>query len=109
MDTTTGAKLFALFLPEQKSRISREPNNDSVYCPPRQTDELLLKSVQEGDREAFRYLFRRYARMLHALGRRILRDAVEAEDLVQEVFLMFTESVASTTLRRVQHVLGFSR
>lgn len=32
-------------------------------------------------------LFRRYARTLYSIGRRILRDIAEAEDLVQEVFV----------------------
>jgi RNA polymerase sigma-70 factor (ECF subfamily) len=32
-------------------------------------------------------LFRRYAHLVHNVGRRILRDTTEAEDLVQEVFL----------------------
>jgi RNA polymerase sigma-70 factor (ECF subfamily) len=32
-------------------------------------------------------LFHRYARTLREIGRRILRDKTEAEDLVQEVFL----------------------
>jgi RNA polymerase sigma-70 factor (ECF subfamily) len=46
-----------------------------------------MRRVQEGDRDAMSCLFRRYARTLHAIGRRILRDTSEAEDLVQEVFL----------------------
>jgi RNA polymerase sigma-70 factor (ECF subfamily) len=32
-------------------------------------------------------LFRRYARVANSIGRRILRDNAEAEDIVQEVFL----------------------
>ena len=50
-------------------------------------DEVLLQSVSEGDREALSVLFRRYARMVRILAERILRDASEADDLVQEVFL----------------------
>ena len=37
--------------------------------------------------EALSLLFRRYAHMVRAVAERILRDASEAEDLVQEVFL----------------------
>ncbi len=87
MDTTTGARLFVLSMAEQGSRTSIETNDDSVSCLPRLPDEELLKLVQEGDKDALSYLFRRYARVLHALGCRILRDTVEAEDLVQEIFL----------------------
>jgi RNA polymerase sigma-70 factor (ECF subfamily) len=51
------------------------------------SDEHLLARTSEGDREALSLLFRRYAHMVRALAERILRDASEAEDLVQEVFL----------------------
>jgi RNA polymerase sigma-70 factor, ECF subfamily len=51
------------------------------------TDEHLLARTAAGDREALALLFRRYAYLLQALAERILRDASEAEDLVQEVFL----------------------
>jgi RNA polymerase sigma-70 factor (ECF subfamily) len=51
------------------------------------TDEHLLARTAAGDREALALLFRRYAHMVRALAERILRDASEAEDLVQEVFL----------------------
>jgi RNA polymerase sigma-70 factor (ECF subfamily) len=51
------------------------------------TDEQLLARTAVGDREALALLFRRYAHTVRALAERILRDASEAEDLVQEVFL----------------------
>ena len=50
-------------------------------------DEVLMHSIQIGDREALSVLFRRYARLVRNVGRRILRDDTESEDLVQEVFL----------------------
>jgi RNA polymerase sigma-70 factor (ECF subfamily) len=51
------------------------------------TDETVLGLIQAGDREALAMLFRRYAHPVRNIGRRILRDKAEAEDLVQEVFL----------------------
>jgi len=51
------------------------------------SDEMLLSFVQAGESEALAWLFRRYANPIRNLGRRILRDDREAEDLVQEVFL----------------------
>jgi RNA polymerase sigma-70 factor (ECF subfamily) len=50
-------------------------------------DETILERIHEGDRDAFGLLFRRYARLVYQVGRRILRDKAEADDLVQEVFL----------------------
>jgi RNA polymerase sigma-70 factor, ECF subfamily len=51
------------------------------------SDEKLLSCIQAGEREAIAELFRRYASSFRRLGRKILRDDAEAEDLVQEVFL----------------------
>ncbi|MCI0720479.1 MAG: sigma-70 family RNA polymerase sigma factor, partial [Acidobacteria bacterium] len=42
---------------------------------------------QEGDREALGELFDRHAGLVYGIGLRILKDAGEADDLVQEVFL----------------------
>ena len=50
-------------------------------------DDMLLAGVTNGDKEALSLLFRRYADLTRAVGRRILRDTGEADDLVQEVFL----------------------
>jgi RNA polymerase sigma-70 factor (ECF subfamily) len=51
------------------------------------SDEMLLSLVQAGEQEALGCLFRRYARIAHGIGKRILCDEAEAEDLVQDVFL----------------------
>jgi RNA polymerase sigma-70 factor (ECF subfamily) len=59
----------------------------SKSLPKELHDETLIQSVEESDRDALGILFRRYAGSVHNIGRRILRDKVEAEDLVQEVFL----------------------
>jgi RNA polymerase sigma-70 factor (ECF subfamily) len=50
-------------------------------------DETILGRIHVGDREALAVLFRRYAHPIRNIGRRILRDKGEADDLVQEVFL----------------------
>jgi RNA polymerase sigma-70 factor (ECF subfamily) len=49
-------------------------------------NELMLRIVQR-EREALRVLFSRYAPLMLAISRRILRDTHEAEDLVNEVML----------------------
>jgi RNA polymerase sigma-70 factor (ECF subfamily) len=50
-------------------------------------DEALIGQICAGDREALAVFFRRYARLVHRVGRRILRDNAEAEDFVQDIFL----------------------
>lgn len=51
------------------------------------SDETLFDQLREGDREALAILFRRYARLVRGVAYRILLNASEADDLVQDVFL----------------------
>jgi RNA polymerase sigma-70 factor (ECF subfamily) len=60
---------------------------DSPHSSADDSDEVLLAKIASGNRDFLTNLFRRYAPRVCAIGRRILRDATEAEDLVQEVFL----------------------
>jgi RNA polymerase sigma-70 factor (ECF subfamily) len=55
---------------------------------PEQIDhETLIYRMKDGDREACSCLFKRFAQTVRNVGRRILRNNTEADDLVQEVFL----------------------
>jgi len=60
----------------------------------RPDDEALLLQVQSGDRGALELLFLRYSRSVLSVGRRILRDRAEAEDLVHDVFLFVLDKCA---------------
>ena len=53
-----------------------------------QTDETLLALICDGNREALASLFRRYARIVRGLAYRVLRDMSEADDLLQDIFLL---------------------
>jgi RNA polymerase sigma-70 factor, ECF subfamily len=50
-------------------------------------DEALMVRVAGGDQQALGCLFQRYGRLLRSIATRILKDAAEAEDLVQDLFL----------------------
>ena len=52
------------------------------------SDEALMILVSEGDKEALAGLFRRYARIVRGVAYRVLRDASEADDLLQDIFLL---------------------
>src|SRR5580704_15721701 len=54
---------------------------------PRVSDESLIDQICMGDCEALAALFERYARLIRCVAVRILRDAAEAEDLAQDLFL----------------------
>jgi RNA polymerase sigma-70 factor (ECF subfamily) len=61
----------------------------SVECSGNEpSDEALIAGVHGEDKEALSLLFRRYARMVRGIAYRVLRDSAEAEDLVQDVFLL---------------------
>ena len=51
------------------------------------SDEFLLSRTCAGDNDALSLLFQRFSRPIRSIGRRILRDDSEADDLVQDVFL----------------------
>lgn len=65
--------------------------NDQVTNPEKvdvsPPDEDLLACMVKGDQEALGLLFQRYARLVRSVAHRILRDASEADDLVQDLFL----------------------
>jgi len=51
------------------------------------TDEQLMQELKSGNTDAFAVIFKRYNRLVHVTALHILRDAAEAEDLTQSVFL----------------------
>jgi RNA polymerase sigma-70 factor (ECF subfamily) len=51
------------------------------------SDDSLMEGIKQGDREALGHLFDRYAKIVFGVSARILRNATEAQDLVQDVFL----------------------
>jgi RNA polymerase sigma-70 factor (ECF subfamily) len=51
------------------------------------SDPRLMEEVCAGSADAFAVVFSRYHRLVHTVALRILRDAAEAEDLTQTVFL----------------------
>lgn len=57
-------------------------------------DESLMASLQTGNQEALAELFRRYSRLVLSIGLRILRDAGEAEETTQDIFLFLFERAA---------------
>jgi RNA polymerase sigma-70 factor (ECF subfamily) len=85
VDFSTTARFLAVPLPETKTvegLVSAETESTPEF-----SDGALLSRITSGDKEALGLLFQRYARVVHSIARRILRDDTEAEDLVQDLFL----------------------
>src|SRR6202166_3625258 len=57
-------------------------------------DERLMQEVCAGNGDAFAVVFKRYHRLVHTVALRILRDAAEAEDVTQTVFLEIFRNAA---------------
>jgi RNA polymerase sigma-70 factor (ECF subfamily) len=53
----------------------------------READRLLVERVQAGDKQAFGLLVTKYQRKLARLISRMVRDAAEVEDIVQDSFI----------------------
>jgi RNA polymerase sigma-70 factor (ECF subfamily) len=61
---------------------------DIWTSPTTLSDEALMARVCEGDKEGLALLFGRYARIVRGVAYRVLRDVSEADDLLQDIFLL---------------------
>jgi len=52
------------------------------------SDEAVLEQICHRSAEALSVLFRRYARTIRGVAYNVLRDTAEADDLLQEIFLL---------------------
>ena len=57
-------------------------------------DRALARHIAAGDRAAFESLMRRHNRRLYRLARATLRDGAEAEDALQEAYLLAFRSIS---------------
>jgi len=71
-----------------EAQTERRASSQPVPVAAEPSDEDLLLLVSRGDQEALASLFRRYARVVRGLAYRVLRDAAEADDLLQDIFLL---------------------
>ena len=53
-----------------------------------EADEALIAQVCRGSGEGLAILFRRYARVVRGVALRVLKDAAEADDLLQDIFVL---------------------
>lgn len=81
------ARFPAIRLSQEKTD-SRPVAGDKSQGPKELADELLLAQISTGDQEALAVLFRRYARLVWSVAERIVRNKAEADDLLQDVFLL---------------------
>lgn len=77
-------------MPHDLPNPNVEPSRSS-HSPPGNMNEAddmgLLRRIQSGDQEAMSVLFDRYGTMVYSVALRVLKDAGEAEDVMQEIFV----------------------
>jgi len=81
------ATRFPLPLPRNEAPGPFVTTDQATYSS-ETPDEALLAGICGGNRDALGLLFRRYARMVRGVAYRVLRDASEADDLLQDIFLL---------------------
>ena len=85
--THLGADLLPLSFKKSGTNGCGTASEGISLAPEQASDEELMSLLQGKNRDAMACLFKRYGRVVRAIGLRILRDRAEAEDHVQEVFL----------------------
>ena len=88
----------------------------SPHIQPKTVSELVM-DAQAGDRDAFGELFERYRPAIVALAMRRVRNADEAEELAQDVFVQAMQKIQQLRvpdafggwLRRIVHRMAINR
>jgi RNA polymerase sigma-70 factor (ECF subfamily) len=87
MDASTVFRLTGLAIAkEREASASSQVSPQAIEL--QVSDEALMIQVCDGSREALAVLFRRYACVVRGVAYRVLRDVAEADDLLQDVFLL---------------------
>lgn len=96
--------------------LETQPIDQSVAVQTAAVVEL-VRAAQGGDREAFGILFERYRSGIVALAMRRVRNADEAEELAQDVFVQAMQKISQLRvpeafggwLRRIVHRMAINR
>jgi RNA polymerase sigma-70 factor (ECF subfamily) len=78
----------ALAEPPSSQSSTEAAGEEGCEQPNLPSDETLMALICEGDNEALASLFRRYAWIVRGVAYRVLRDTSEADDLLQDLFLL---------------------
>lgn len=82
MDSSVSLRFASLDIPQERENARPSTTLEG------QPDETLIADVCQGSREALAILFRRFAPVVRSVALRVLKDASEADDLVQDIFML---------------------
>ncbi len=86
MNPSITFRLPSLAMTAEEARATASARSSMVKPPV--SDEALIARICMDDKKAMALLFRRYARVVRSTCYRVLRDSSEADDLVQDIFLL---------------------
>ncbi len=87
MNASVTVRLLAVATHEKSVGLVGAPEERQVTGT-EVSDETLMGCICAGDKEALALLFRRHARVVRGVAYRVLRDSSEADDLLQDIFLL---------------------
>jgi RNA polymerase sigma-70 factor, ECF subfamily len=79
---------ITLRLPELETTKQQSSTVEPCVSGSEFSDEALMAEVCLGSKEALSQLFRRHARVVRGVALRVLKDGAEADDLLQDIFLL---------------------
>src|SRR5260370_1950725 len=83
----------------RKGKRASVPEHTSGELKPHKLDSSpvseAIRLAQRGDAGAFEIIYQQHSRRVYALCLRMLRDPIEAEDLVQDVFVLLFRKIQS--------------
>jgi len=85
--SNTVATRFDLPLPKEGRARSLGAAIEATSLAAR-PDEILINLISTGSKDALGLLFRRYARLVRGVALRVLKDPAEADDLLQDIFIL---------------------
>jgi len=74
--------------------LAQKTDTPHLSTSTEESDECLAARVIDKDRDALAILFRRYSRLVRGIALRIVGDASEADDLLQDIFLFVYRKVS---------------
>ena len=86
---------LARILAGERMKSETDIDLTAAHAERARADADLLQRVARDDRAAFEELYERFSRPLYAIALRILQDAAEAQDIVQDVFLSLWEKAGA--------------
>lgn len=94
MSTSVGRPLLSVFDKSSDARsVDENFSNaservDKVASTDECSDEGLIALISQGQNDSLAALFHRYARIVRAVAYRVLRDTSEADDVLQDLFIL---------------------